>query len=206
MGFSGCAFKTMRYTSVHVATRQAHRVGIEDAGLDNLLNLDDGDLAGHRDCRVEVARGAAKDQVAQIISLPRLDERNIGHERTPHQIDAAVELARFLAFGDQRADSGAREQGGDAGATRAQPLGQRSLRRELGSELSRQVLALEPFVVAEVARDHAFDLAGTQQQPEVRGSSSLSSRSPGWREAWCATSASRRWRRCTSESSRKSIK
>jgi hypothetical protein len=63
----------------------------------------------------------------------------------------AIELTRLLAFGDQGAHTGAREEGRDAGAAGAQFLGQRALRRELELQLAGQVLAFELLVLADVA-------------------------------------------------------
>ena len=153
--------------AVHVDAGQVHGVRIEGAGLDELLDLDDGRPAGHRHRRIEVARGAAKDQVAAVVGLPGLDEREVGHQRALQHVGVAVELAQFLALGDDRADAGAREEGRDAGAAGAQPLGERALRRELELELAGQVLALELLVLADVARDHLLDLPRLEQLAEA---------------------------------------
>jgi hypothetical protein len=52
----------------------------------------------------------------------------------------AVELARLLALGDERAVAGRREERGDAGAAGAHALGERALRHELDLELAREEL------------------------------------------------------------------
>src|SRR4029077_6210034 len=78
-----------------------------------------------------------------------------------------VELARLLAFGDQRANASAGEERWDAGAAGTKLLGERALRRELELELAGQVLALELLVLADVARDHLLDLARLEQLAEA---------------------------------------
>jgi hypothetical protein len=92
-----------------------------------------------------------------------------GHQRAFHHVGLAVELAQFLAVGDDGADAGLGEEGRDAGAAGAQLLGQRALRREVQLEFAGQVLALELLVLADVRRDHLLDLARLQQlaQAEV---------------------------------------
>ncbi len=164
MRFSGFAIE---HDAVHVDAGQVHRIRIDAAGLDDLLDLDHRHLAGHRARRIEVARGAAEHQVAALVGLPRLHQRHIGHQRALHHVGLAVELARLLAFGDHRADAGAGEEGRDAGAAGAQLLGQRALRREFELEFAGQILALELLVLADVARDHLLDLARLEQQAEA---------------------------------------
>ena len=146
---------------------QVDRVGVDRAGLDDLLDLDDRDLAGHRHRRVEVARRAAEHEVAGLVGALRLDQRDLGQQGALHDVGVAVELARLLALGDQRADAGAGEERGDAGAAGAELLGERALRRELELELAGQVLALELLVLADVARDHLLDLARLEQLAEA---------------------------------------
>src|SRR5215468_10664102 len=60
-----------------VDRRQVDAIGVELADLDELLDLDDRDLAGLRAQRVEVARGLAKQQVAPAVAFPRLDDREV---------------------------------------------------------------------------------------------------------------------------------
>eukprot|EP00756_Hemistasia_phaeocysticola_P001769 Hpha_TRINITY_DN11234_c0_g1::TRINITY_DN11234_c0_g1_i1::g.167434::m.167434 len=60
--------------TVHEHTGNVHVLGGEGASRDDLLSLDDGDLArgGHR--RVEVARGPPEAEVAPGVGLVRLDK------------------------------------------------------------------------------------------------------------------------------------
>jgi hypothetical protein len=133
-------------------------VRVQAAGGHDLLDLDHAELAGHDHRRVEVARGAAEDQVAGLVGLPGLAQRHVGHQAALHHVAVAVEVAQFLAFGHQRAHAGAGEERRDAGAAGTQLLGQRALGRELQLELAGQVLALELLVLADVAGDHLLDL------------------------------------------------
>jgi hypothetical protein len=126
-----------------------------------------GDLAGGGHHRVEVAGGLAEHQVAALVGLPRLDDGQVGDEAGLHDVVAAVKIADFLALGDQGADAGGGEEGGDARAARADALGQRALRVELQLQLAGQILALELLVLADVGRDHFGDLAGLQQLAEA---------------------------------------
>ena len=131
-----------------------------------MLDLGDGELARGRHHRIEVARGLPVDEVAFRVALPGVDEREVGDEAALHQIGLVVEVAGLLAFRDDRADAGAGEEGGDAGAARADALGQRALRVELELELARQIEVGENLVLADVARDHLPDLAGLEQDAE----------------------------------------
>ncbi len=70
------------------------------------------------------------------------------------------------ALGDQRADAGGGEEGADAGAARAQPLGERALRGQLDGELTGEVLPAELLVLPDVGRDDPGDPAGLEQQAE----------------------------------------
>ncbi|MNS76962.1 hypothetical protein D3C72_1105290 [compost metagenome] len=142
-------------------------VRVQLTGLDDMLDLGDGDLACHGAHRVEVARGAAEHQVAGLVGLVGLDQRHVGGQRTLHHVLLAVELADFLAVGHDRAHAGARKERRNAGAAGAQLLGQRALGREFEFQFAGQVLALELLVLAHVGRDHLPDLARGQQQAQA---------------------------------------
>ena len=90
----------------------------------------------------------------------------IGDEPAFHHIGLAVELADFLALGDQRADPGLGEERRDAGAAGADPLGQRALRVEFELELALQIEIGEQLVLADIGRDHLADLPAFEQQTE----------------------------------------
>ena len=73
----------------------------------------------------------------------------------------------LLALGHHGAGAGARVEAVDAGAARADALGQRALRVELELELLGEVLALELLVLADVRRHHLADLPRLEQQSEA---------------------------------------
>ena len=58
------------------------------------------------------------------------------------------------------------EEGGDAGAAGADPLGQRALRIELHLDLTRQILARELLVLADVGADHLPDRVSVQEHAQ----------------------------------------
>jgi hypothetical protein len=152
---------------MHIDARQVDLVRVQLAGLDDLLHLDDADLAGHRRQRVEVARGLAKQQVAGLVGLPRLDQGQVRGQRFFHHVPLAVELAGFLALGHQGAVAGPGVERRDARAAGTQLLRQGALRGELQGQLAGQVLALELLVLAHVGGNHLADLPRLQQQAEA---------------------------------------
>src|SRR5690606_15085451 len=89
-------------------------VALDAARVDQVLHFGERGLRRRRHDRVEVARRAPVDEIAGAVTLPGLDEREVRTERALHQVLAAVELADLLALGDERADAGRREEGGNA--------------------------------------------------------------------------------------------
>ena len=138
-------------------------VRVELAVGHQLLDLGDAHLARRRRHRVEVARGLAIDEIALVIALPRLDDRQVADDAALHHVGLAVELALFLALGDQGADPGLGEEGRDAGTAGADALGQRPLRVELDLDLAGQVLARELLVLADIGADHLPDHVPVEQ-------------------------------------------
>ena len=147
--------------------RRVDLVGIELADLDELLDFGDADFAAARDHRVEVPRGFSKDEVAGFVALPRFHERNLGLDAGFEHVFLAVENFRLLALGQFGAEAGARVKPRDARAARAQPLGERALRDQLEFEFTRQHLALELLVLADVGGHHLFHLPGGEQNPHA---------------------------------------
>src|SRR5205823_12326240 len=132
---------------LHEDAWRMYQVRIDRAVFDDLFDLGDGDLAAHRNHRIEVARGLAIDEVALLVRLPRLDQRNVGTNAALHDVFLAVEFAHVLALGNDRADAGLGEERRDAGTARTHALGERALRRELELQFARQILPLELLVL-----------------------------------------------------------
>ena len=126
---------------LHVNAGRDDVVGVDLARLDQMLDLGDRDLAGRRHHRIEVARRLPVDEIAFGIALPGMHDRDVGDEAALHHVGLAVELAHFLALGDDRADAGLGEKGRDAGAAGADALGERALRVEFELEFAREDIA-----------------------------------------------------------------
>src|SRR3546814_14669595 len=86
------------------------RVGVEAADGDDFLDLGDADLCRGRHRLVEVARGLAEDEVAALVGLPPLDDREVGEDAAFEDIILSVEALHFIALGDERADAGRSEE------------------------------------------------------------------------------------------------
>ena len=67
---------------LHEDARGVDLVGVELAGLDQLLDLGNRDPPGSGAQRVEVARGLAIDEIAVPVALPGVDEREVGDDAT----------------------------------------------------------------------------------------------------------------------------
>src|SRR3546814_3044171 len=76
-----------------------------DLDGDDFLDLGDADLCRGRHRLVEVARGLAEDEVAALVGLPSLDDRQIGEDAAFEDIILSVEVFHFLALGDERSEA-----------------------------------------------------------------------------------------------------
>src|ERR1700686_5345178 len=138
-----------RNDPLHVNPGQVDLLGIDLARLDELLDLGDGDLSGHRAERVELPRRLVEDEVAVPVADARAHQGEIADDPLFERVLAAVEDADVLlgrgdrdrtvavvaprqpAVRHQRADPGWRVEPGDAAAAGAEPLRQCPLRHEL---------------------------------------------------------------------------
>src|SRR3546814_9370771 len=114
------------------------------------LDLGDADLRGGRHRLVEVTRGLAEDEVAALVGLPPLDDREVGEDAAFEDIILSVEALHFLALGDERADAGLGIEAGDARTARAAAFGERALRAEFDLELARQILPFDLLILADI--------------------------------------------------------
>src|SRR3954452_21053082 len=135
--FPDCALldSFLKVQAVHDAlyedSRRVDVIGIDVAGLDEMLDLGNRHSRRRRHDRVEVARRLAIDEITLGVALPGMDDGEVGENAALHDVALAVELALLLALGDERADAGLGEEGGNAGAAGTDALGQRALRVEL---------------------------------------------------------------------------
>ena len=139
-------------------------VGIEFAGLDDDLGLSDGDFAAGGGVWVEVAGGAAVDEVAVGVGLPGFDESDVSLDAALEDVGVAVEVLVLFALSDKGANAGAGVEAGDACTAGSHALGESALGGELDFEFSGEVLAFELGVFADVAGDHFFDLMGGEKE------------------------------------------
>src|SRR5262245_41874824 len=90
---------------LHEDAWRVHDVGIDLAGLDQMLDFGNRAAGGGGHHRVEIPRRLSISEVSIGVALPRLDKREVGQQRSLEHVVAAVELARLLAFRDQRAEA-----------------------------------------------------------------------------------------------------
>src|SRR5690606_12045835 len=137
---------------------QVHLVRVQFARLHQMLDLGDGDAAGHRGQRVEVAGRGVEHQVAVAVPDGRPHEGEVGRDALLQEVLPAVEDAGLLrgrrdrdlpvrsvppgqpALPDLGAGPGGRVERGDAGATGPQALRQRPLRYQFHLQFTAEVL------------------------------------------------------------------
>ena len=90
----------------------------------------------------------------------------VGEKPALHHIVLAVEILHRLAFRNQRADAGLGEKGRNTRAARPDPLCKRALRIEFEFQLTGEELLGEKLVLADIGRNHLFDLLGLKQFTE----------------------------------------
>src|SRR5262249_95578 len=154
------------HQALNVDARRDDIVGVDVAGLDQVLDLGNRHLAGGRHHRIEVARGLAVGEVALGIAHIGVHDGEVGDEPALHHVPRAVELPLLLALGDLRAGASAREEGRDTGAAGADALGERALGIELDLQLAAEVFPRDGLVLPDIGRDHLLDLLGVEQEAE----------------------------------------
>src|SRR5271155_2045887 len=105
--------------------------GIERADGDDFLDLDDGCTCRDGHNRIEISRRFPVDEIAQLVRLPRFDERELRGERLVENGAAPVEDALLAPFGHLGARADGAVEPGDAGARGPDALAEDSLRDEL---------------------------------------------------------------------------
>ena len=160
-------FMRTRHDAADIDPRQVDGVGVQRSQGHDLFDLGDADFPASRCGHVEIPCGLAEDKVPRRVGLPGLDDGEVGHDPALKDVGPSVEIVMLLALGDHGADAGCRVEPGDPRAARPHPLGQGALRVELQLQLSRQVLAHEFRVLADIGRDHLLHLPRLQQHPQT---------------------------------------
>src|SRR5262249_57050983 len=106
--------------------------------------------------RVEVTRRFAIGQVAPAVGAVGREQRDIAFERLFEHIQAAVDLAMLLAFGEPRADRNRRIEAAEPGGGAAHAFADDALRRELQFDAAGGIELLE-YDRAGAARKRADD-------------------------------------------------
>src|SRR5262249_59747716 len=110
------------HQALHVDAWRDDVVGIDIAGLHEVLDFGHGDLAGGGHHGIEVARGLAIDEGALDVTHPRMNDREIGDKPALHDVVLAVDLALLLALRHLRPGAGAGKERRDAAAAAAPTL------------------------------------------------------------------------------------
>src|SRR5262249_22646476 len=124
------------YDPLNIDAGRDDVVAINFARLNEMLDLRDRQAAGCRHHRIEVARGLPVNEIAFRVAPPGVHEEDVGDEAGLHHVGFAVEIANFLALGDDRADARAGEEGGNPCAAGANALSHGALRVEFKLELA----------------------------------------------------------------------
>src|SRR3546814_8371248 len=85
---------------MHIDAGQMNLIGIETTGVDDFLDLDNGDLARHGHIGIEITSRLAKHQITAAVGLVGLDQRDVRNNGTLHDVFFAVYLADFFAVGN----------------------------------------------------------------------------------------------------------
>ena len=96
-----------------------------------------------------------------------LTKAKVGAQRGFEDVVAPVEHARLFSLGDLGSVSRGCEERWDSGATRADPLGERSLGAQLDIQLAFQIEPLEGLVLADITGGDLLDLAILQQNAQA---------------------------------------
>src|SRR6266852_2317010 len=113
-------------------------VGRELAELDELFYFGDYVVGGGGHHGIEVARSFSVDEIAPAVALPGFYKSKVTTKRALKNIMAALEFARFFAFGHHGAVAGGCVEGGNAGSAGSDAFGKSALRIQLDLHLSAE--------------------------------------------------------------------
>jgi hypothetical protein len=131
---------------------------IDPADRNELVDLRDRIVAGHRHYNIKISHGFAKGDIAEAVATMRANESKIRMQRLFEDVFTPVDDTAFLAFRQLRAGSGGSEKPAQTGTRGTNPLGQSALRNELEFDLALQIEILErdrPGIVWEGRGDFA---------------------------------------------------
>ena len=154
---------TMRWTKMPGVWMAA---GSISPGLHQMLDLRHGDFAGGCHHRIEVAGRLAINEIAFGIALIGVDDRDIGDKAALHDIGGAVEFAQLLSLRHEGPNAGFCEKCRNPGAPCPDAFGECALRIEFEFQFAGQILPLEELVLADIRRDHLFDLPRLEQNAQ----------------------------------------
>jgi hypothetical protein len=122
---------------VDVDAGRADRLGIERAGLDDLLHLGDGAACGRGEDGMEVARPAPVGDVPEAIGAVAADERDVRPQRRLEHVVAVLEAPHLFPRPDLGADPRRGVERRQPRPTRPHAFDQRALRDELERDAPR---------------------------------------------------------------------
>ena len=171
--------------ALHVDARQVDLVGLEHSVLHDLLHLGHRDLGRLGALRVEVAGGAAEDEVAGLVGFPGLHAGEVSLDRLLEDVLLPVELLHVLGLAvhldlavfrhlqgklpllDDSAVAGGRVESWDARPSCAELLGQSSLWCEDQFELTSIEQLCDLLVLSDIRGVDSFHLVVVRQETET---------------------------------------
>jgi hypothetical protein len=145
--------------------RGNNRFGIHFAQLHHRVNLDDGQIRGHRHDWVEIPRRLYVGQVAPAVGLVGFDQRDIALQRLLEHMQPAVDFAGFLALPKLCPRRNRREKSAKACRMAAHPFADGALRQQFQFKALGPIRVEEGAVVAgaRIRADHLAYTAGIDQ-------------------------------------------
>src|SRR5712672_3855966 len=118
--------------------RGVNLIGRKLAKLDELFYFGDYVIGGGGHHGIEVARSFSVAEIAPAIAFPGFDESEVTAQGALQNVMAAVEFARFFAFGNHGDVARGGVEGGNARAACSDALGKSALRIQLDLHLAAE--------------------------------------------------------------------
>ncbi len=142
------------------------RVRRNGANGDNLLGLGDDGLGSHRHHGVKVLRRELVREVAEVVGLPGVDEREVGAKRLFQQPGNAIDLDGEFVSLDDRPQAGFGQHASQAVTAGPDPLGKHPLWYQFDLEFPGEHLPLRFWVGPDVRGNQALHQPGLNQLAE----------------------------------------